>query len=302
MTRYPQGNLKGVNTPWDDDYQLAEDVFVRHTERMLGHGYTHLYVMGTAGEGHALTDDVYRRVVDVFSGVMRGPGLHPQVGVISLSTTQTIERIAYGLARGIDTFQIVLPSWGVMHTDEKVSFFQTVCGEFPDARFLHYNYPNGMNTMTAPEYERVIELVPNLVATKTSTMDMGFIRALMDKAGELQHFFLQGPYPYGAMFGECSLISSLAPLFPRTSMRLFEAGRDGDIDTAFSLQRRLIDVAAGLYAAVGRRHIDGAYDKLTSWLIDPEFPRRLLPPFSPLSDEEAAAARTYYETHCSDLD
>ena len=300
-TRYPQGLLKGVNTPWTEDYNLDTDKFVDHANRLLGHGYTHIYVLGTAGEGHALTDVVYRRVVDVFAEVMDAPDLHPQVGVICLSTDQTIERISYGLAKGISTFQIVLPSWGNMHSDEKVTYFQTVCGRFPDAKFLHYNYPNGMNKMSPAEYERAIEVVPNLVATKTSTMDMGFIRALMERAGVLQHFFLQGPFPYGAMYGECSLISSLGPVFPETSKKLFEAGRAGDLDTAFRIQKRLMDVSAGLYAGVDRPHIDGAYDKLTSWLIDPTFPRRLLPPFAPLSDEAAAVARDYYETQCGDL-
>jgi dihydrodipicolinate synthase/N-acetylneuraminate lyase len=123
----------------------------------------------------------------------------------------------------------------------------------------------------------------------------------MTRAGELQHFFLQGPVPYGCLYGECSLISSLGPVFPNLSRELFEAGRDGHIETAFAIQKRMIEVAEGLYAGVDGPHIDGAYDKLTSWLVDPEFPRRLLPPFEPLSDETADVARRYYETSCTDL-
>lgn len=299
--RFPQAILKGVNTPWTEDYDLDAGIFVRHIDRLLEHGFTHLYVLGTAGEGHAVSDEAYRRIVDVFSETMRGPDLWPQVGVITLAMDHALERIAYGIARGIRTFQIVLPSWGSMHPSEKVAYFQAVCGRFPDARFLHYNYPYAANTMTPAEYEMVIERVPNLVATKTSTMDMGFIRGVMERAGALQHFFLQGPFPYGCLYGECSLISSLAPLLPETSIRLFEAGREGRVEESFALQRRLLEVAEGLYRAVGRRHIDGAYDKLTSWLVDPDFPRRLLPPFDPIEQEAADAAREYYLTACADL-
>ena len=300
-TRYPQAMLKGVNTPWTEDYELDEVVFLDQLERLLGNGYTHVYVLGTAGEGHALGDPAYRRIVDVFSDRMGQPGLHPQVGVITLSPDHAKERIEYGISRGMSTFQIVLPSWGTMSSGEKVEYFRHVCGEFPDANFLHYNYPRATNTMTPKEYEMVIEEVPNLVATKTSTMDMSFIRGVMALAGELQHFFLQGPFPYGCLYGECSLISSLGPVFPNFSRQLFEAGRDGDLETAFAIQKRMIEVAEGLYAGVDRPHIDGAYDKLTSWLVDPSFPRRLLPPFEPLSDEAAAVARVYYEAHCTDL-
>ena len=300
-TRYPQGLLKGVNTPWTKDYRLDTELFVNHAQRLLDHGYAHLYVMGTAGEGHAVSDDSYRRIVDVFLDVMDQPGLHPQVGVITLSVDHAIERIEYASKRGATTFQIVLPSWGAMDSREKVRYFEVVCGAFPEAGFLHYNYPRGMNTMSPSEYAMAIEAVPNLVATKTSSMDMGFIRNLMTEAGVLQHFFLQGPFPYGCVHGECSLISSLGPLFPVLSSQLYDAGRSGGLATAFRIQARMMEVAAGLHSGVRRPHIDGAFDKLTSWLVDPAFPRRLLPPFDPVSDEAAAIAREYLESSCSDL-
>jgi len=301
VTRYPQALLKGVNTPWNEDYTLHEELFEHHTTRLIESGYTHLYVLGTAGEGHAIDDPTFRRVVDIFCDLMADDGLHPQVGVITLSVDHMLERIAYGRGRGAKTFQIVLPSWGLMDTSEKLAFFEHVCGAFPEAGFLHYNYPRGMNQMTPAEYEMAIERVPNLVATKISTMDMGVIRGLMTRAGSLQHFFLQGPFPYASLYGECSLISSLGPVFPVLSRKLFEAGRDGRVAEAFEIQRRMLEVSAGLYQGADRPYIDGAYDKLTSWLVDPSFPRRLLPPFETLSDRAAAIARDYYETECADL-
>lgn len=300
-TRYPQALLKGVNTPWTQDYELDEGAFVGQVERLVDAGFRHIYILGTAGEGYALSDRAYRRIVDVFCDLMDRPELYPQVGVITLSADHAIERVGYGLSRGARMFQIVLPSWGAMTSAEKVEFFRYVCGAAPDARFLHYNYPRGMNTMSAAEYEMALDAVPNLAATKISTMDMGFVRSLMIRAGELQHFFLQGPFPYGCLYGECSLISSLAPVFPEFSKQLFDAGRTGDVAAAFRIQQRMIEVASGLYAGVEGPHIDGAFDKLTSWLIDPTFPRRLLPPFEPLSDEAAQIARRYYETECGDL-
>ena len=293
--------LKGVNTPWTENFRLDEDRFSQQAMRLIENGYRHLYVLGTAGEGHAVNDSLFRRIVDVFADLMSGPDLHPQVGVITLSVDHAKERIGYSMSRGIEMFQIVLPSWGALSPGEKTSFLSDLCGAYPDAQFLHYNYPRAVSQMSPEDYERTIASVPNLVATKISTMDMGIIRGLMTKAGELQHFFLQGPFPYGCLYGECSLISSLGPVFPELSRHLFEAGRDGDMETAFRIQQRMMEVAAGLYAGVDRPHIDGAYDKLTSWLVDPGFPRRLLPPFEPLSDDAAAIARDYYEKHCSDL-
>ena len=299
--RYPQALLKGVNTPWSEGYELHEPMFRKHAERLLAVGYTHLYVMGTAGEGHAMTDSQYQRVVDVFLDVADKPGLHPQVGVISLSTGQTIERIEYAHSKGARMFQVVLPSWGVMSASEKVTYFETVCGCFPDARFLHYNYPRGMNTMTPDDYRRVVDAVPNMAATKIVGSDMAVIRGLMVSAPQLQHFFMQNGFPYACLYGECSLISSLGPVFPNLSRQLFDAGRTGDLATAFAIQQRMMEIQQGFFGSVKGPKINAAFDKLTSWLVDPGFPRRLLPPFEPLTDEEAAKARNYYESHCQDI-
>ena len=52
-------------------------------------------------------------------------------------------------------------------------FFKTVCGAFPDSRFLHYNLPLAKRIIGGHEYHRLAEAVPNLVATKNSTTDYG---------------------------------------------------------------------------------------------------------------------------------
>ena len=301
VRRYPQALLHGVNTPWTEHYELNESMFRKHAERMLDLGFTNLYVMGTAGEGHAMTDAQYRRVVDVFLDLALKPGLHPQVGVITLSVGHAIERIGYAHDRGARMFQVALPSWGKLSESEKVACFEQICGAYPDAQFLHYNYGRGMNTMNPDDYTRVVEAVPNLVATKISTKNMAEIRALVTRVPQLQHFFLATAFPYGCLHGECSLINSLAPLFPQLTRKLYEAGRRGDLDSAFTMQRRFLQVHDGLGRHVRGPKIDGAWDKLNSWLVDPQYPRRLLPPYEPFSDEEAAAARAFYESDCGDI-
>ncbi len=90
--------------------------------------------MGTAGEGYALTDTQCKEAVKVFARLAVKPGLDPQVGVISLSMGQFLERIAWARDQGIRMFQISLPSWGMLDEKERMLFFKTVCG-----RFLHYN-------------------------------------------------------------------------------------------------------------------------------------------------------------------
>ena len=60
-------------------------------------------------------------------------------------------------------------------------------------------------------------------------------------------------------------------------------------------------VEEGLFADVTSDNIDGAWDKTFAWLKHPDFPRRLLPPYEYLTDDEAKRARDYFETYCGDL-
>src|SRR5262249_7111429 len=141
------------------------------------------------------------------------PGLYPMVGVISLSMGQVIERIHLSRELGIRQFQISLPSWGSLTDPEMLSFFEGVCGKFPDCSFLHYNLPRTKRLLTGADYRRIADLVPNLVATKNGTSDFGRVADLMTHAPDLQHVFIETAFAFGCLFGECSLLPSYALLF-----------------------------------------------------------------------------------------
>ena len=295
--RYAQGMLCAVDIPWNNDFSLDEDQFRGLVRRLLTLGAHQLYVMGTAGEGYAMSDDRFQQVVDVFVEVMSGSGVGPQVGVISLATEQVIERIGYAHDRGVRSFQISLPSWGAVTDSEMLTFFRTVCGEFPDSDFLHYNLVRAKRILDGDDYRMILDAVPNLVATKQSTSDTALIRSWMRKAPEMQHFFLQGAYAYGSQFGECSLLCSMHGAFPELTRRYFQAGSSGDIRLALEIAERFNQHRDGICGHVKRTMIDGAFDKLLVWLTDQTFPRRLLPPYEGYSDEEAAVSLEYYRRH-----
>jgi dihydrodipicolinate synthase/N-acetylneuraminate lyase len=297
-TRYPQGMLGAVDIPWTEDYSLDEKAFRRLVRRYVSLGFNELYVMGTAGEGYAMSDGRFQRVVDVFVEEMSAPGLKPQVGAISLSQEQVVERTGYAHGKGIRSFQISLPSWGAVTDREMLAFFMQVCGEFPDSKFLHYNLGRSKRILTGDDYRPIIEAVPNLVATKQSTYDFGLVRGWMTKAPELQHFFLQHDFALGSLFGECSLLCAMAGVFPELTREYFEAGRRRDLARAFEIQAKFMEIGEGLFGHIKTLHMDGAYDKFMVWLVDPEFPRRLLPPYETFSDSDAQRGRAYYEARC----
>jgi len=297
MPRYPQNNLAACMLPWTEDFELDVPTFERHIQAALDDGYKCLYLMGTAGEGYAVGEARFRQVVEVFAAKTVREGLDPQVGVIGLSMEQIIERIALARELGIRMFQISLPSWGAPDESETMLFFKTVCGEFSDCRFLHYNLPRAKRILRGTEYHRIAGEVPNLVATKNSSTDYARTADLLMHAPELQHFLLEGNFAMGCTLGECSLLCSYDALFPQTTWKFFEAGVNRDLAELFRITHFLHVAGKRLFAHCQREMIDSSFDKTFVWLRDPSFSNRLLPPYLGLSEEESRVCREVFETH-----
>jgi dihydrodipicolinate synthase/N-acetylneuraminate lyase len=294
-TRYPQSNLAACMLPWTADFKLDVPTFEEHIQAALDGTYKCLYLMGTAGEGYALSDARFRQVVEVFARLTVRPGVDPQVGVISLCMETVLERIRFCHGLGIRMFQISLPSWGPLDETEAMQYFKAVCGTFPDCRFLHYNLPRAGRIIRGPEYRRIADAVPNLVATKNSSTDYARTADLMTHAPDLQHFFLEGNFAMGCTLGECSLLCSYDALFPQTTWQFFEAGRRRDLPELFRIAYFFSEVERQLFAHCGRSMIDGSFDKTFIWLRHPRFSNRLLPPYIGLSPEESQTCRRLFE-------
>jgi dihydrodipicolinate synthase/N-acetylneuraminate lyase len=293
MTRYPQAILVACPSPWDQQFELVEEIFREEVRQVLAAGFQHLYVFGTGGEGYAVDTRRFRQIVDLFYEETRAPDLNPMVGVIGLSTAQIVERIEYAHDIGFRIFQISLPSWGPLNDGDLLRFFADTCGQFPDSRFLHYNLPRTKRVLTGRDYARIIPEVPNLVATKTTGGGIAAAEELIRYSSELQHFMGEGNFPHGSMFGECSLLASYAELSPRMTNALFEAGRTRDAGKLMRLQHAFQTMSTDLWAqpAPGP-HMDGAYDKMLVKLgMLPEFPLRLLSPYQGFTEADYGACR-----------
>lgn len=282
--------LGTVCVPWDDDFGLAEEIFRRQVRLLLGAGLGNLYVFGTAGEGYAVTDAMFRRVATVFHEEMRASTGLCQLGVIGLSVAQVKERIDAGLEIGFRMFQISLPSWGALNGQEMYGFFNAVLGAYPEAQFLHYNTPRGLRVITGREYARIAADHPNLVATKSGGTSMTRDLELLTRAPELCHFMTEFDFAYASLFGRCGLLASLSTVSPQRCHELFAAGQRADAGALVEMTRKcaaLRDLVLG--SLDSGQHMDGAYDKLYAKLADPEFPLRLLPPYQAATDEEFRA-------------
>ena len=282
MARYPSCILATCVIPWDEQYEFQEDLFVHQVEHLLAHGTNRLYIFGTAGEGYAVSERQFERIVRVFHDAMRARQAEPMVGVISLSLATVIERIECAREIGVRQFQLTLPSWGAVSDREMLAFFRETCGRFPDCQFLHYNLLRTKRLVTPAEYKLLAAEHPNLVATKNTADSIDRIVGLLREAPQLQHFLSERGYAVGRQWGECGLLISVAATNWQRAREFFDAG---DSHTTMRLADELVGATQCLLDAAGPPHIDGAYDKLLWKLHDPRFPLRLLPPYEGATPE-----------------
>jgi hypothetical protein len=109
-------------------------------------------------------------------------------------------------------------------------------------------------------------------------------------------------FPYGALYGECSLLASYAQLTPHRCRELFEAGRTRDVPRLIDLLKGFHQVGLDLWSAPQPGpHIDGAYDKMLGRLgLLPEFPLRLLSPYQGFNEADYQACRRVMEDRYPD--
>jgi dihydrodipicolinate synthase/N-acetylneuraminate lyase len=286
QTRYPQAILVSCEVPWDENENLLEDLFREEVRSFLKLGFQHIYVFGTAGEGYAVDTARFQRITEIFYEETRVENVSSQVGVIGLSTANIRERISFAHKLGFRAFQISLPSWGVLNDREVLRFFKDVCLAYPDSKFLHYNLPRTKRVLSAKDYRRIVDQVPNLVATKNTSPDVTHTVALMKTVPELQHFFGEATFPVGCLHGECSLLSSFAGLFPSKTKELFGYATAGKMQELFRLQIEYLNATEEIMAPMFRQSfIDGAYDKMLVRLGGGKMPLRLLSPYECFTED-----------------
>jgi dihydrodipicolinate synthase/N-acetylneuraminate lyase len=284
--RHPQCILASCCVPWNAQYEFEEAAFRRNVKTIIRAGIHHLYIFGTAGEGHAVSDRQFDRIAAGFlDEVSLHDGVHPMIGVINQSLATVIERIGRAHGMGARSFQISLPNWGVLNDAELAVFFQETCGRFPDCTFLHYNLQRAGRILTGEEYGRLAATHENLVATKNSTADETRLRNLFKEAPQLRHFITELGFAKAALMDECGFLLSFASSNFQQARQFFEAGKARDAAGLEAIAADFPDLVDILKSAVGgAAHMDAAFDKLFCRVHDRSFPLRTLPPYASSDD------------------
>ena len=275
--------------PWSSSCTFDEPAFLRQVETIATGLTRHIYIFGTAGEGYAVSENLFDEISSAFWRASLDYDVSPMLGLISLSLPRIVSRIERGRSLGFREFQLSLPSWGALNDAELDLFFAETCGRFPDCRFHHYNLLRTKRLLTSLEYRRLAAAHPNLIAVKCSTDDPAILTDLLTVSPRLKFYFTE--FGYALARRKTSDIGLLISLATANYARAHEfvGGNDAARETAVAELRLM--VASLREISAGRFHIDGAFDKMLYRLSEPTFPLRLLPPYATATDDDFARFR-----------
>jgi len=244
-----RGVIPPLVTPLTKDEEIDVPAVGPLVEHVLAGGVHGLFILGTMGEGAALSDEGRRTMAR--ETVKAGAGRLPVIaGVIEAGTRRAVVTARALSDTGVDALVVMAPTY-FRHCDqaELLAHFRAVV-EATSLPVVIYDNPH--TTKNALTVESVLALTehPRVVALKDSTGDVTHFGQLARRFAGGDFALFQGnetQLDTAMLLGAHGLVVGMANLTPGVVVELYEAGRGGNRTRAGELQERLLRLQRGLY-------------------------------------------------------
>ena len=279
------GVVPPIITPVDEYERVDEKGLRLLIDHCIDHGIHGLFGCGSNGECMALTqaerDRAIRIALDECAG--RVPVI---AGVMDSSTKRVIENVKRFEDMGGQT-AVVTPVFYARHAtqDETVRHFEDISAA-TEADLMIYNIPmfTGQN-LTADTVIRISQIDRVTGVKDTSGSLPAFIRLLNHFKGT-DFRVLQGSTNLAVpsmLMGADGYVPSLAPLFPKAHIMVYEYGKARDIDNAMKWGA-ILDEICKIYPMAKSQTASTKYAMSTLGFTD----KRVIRPTEPITAEEMA--------------
>ncbi len=286
------GVLPPITTPFASaNGSIDYDGLGRNAERWVTIGLRGLVALGSNGEAPLLDETESDRVVEIVRAVVPASQLLI-VGTGRESTRAAVDASCRAASLGADAVLVRTPSFFKPQMTSQVFIdHYTAVAESCPVPVILYNFT--ALTGVCPEVGVVAKLSehPNIIGMKESGGDAGFVSALVDETAEdFQVLVGSAPTFYSSLLcGAAGGIMAAACVAPEQCVELYQLVRQGRLDAARTLQRRLTPLARLVTRRFGVPGLKAALD-LIGFVGGP--PR---PPLLPVALEAEAELRAALE-------
>jgi 4-hydroxy-tetrahydrodipicolinate synthase len=236
------GIIVPLITPLQSDETIDEPGLEKLVEHVIAGGVSGIFLLGSSGEGPALSDTVKERLVRLVTAQAKNR-VAVLVGAFAVGTRQTIDLAHRLLKNGGDVAVLVAPFYFSQTQDEIAAHISAVARAL-DVPTMFYNIPQMVKTMIEPETAAKIAQTKEVIAIKDSWGDMTrFQRTLAIKHTRPDFGVYQGAEGVAALSiarGANGAVLGLANVAPKLCVDLYNAASSGDMAHAWKLQEQLM--------------------------------------------------------------
>jgi dihydrodipicolinate synthase/N-acetylneuraminate lyase len=247
-----QGVLLPIITPFDEKARVDEQIMRQLVEFHIGAGVQGLFVLGSTGQGPAMSVDERKKAATVALNEAHGR-VPVVIHVGTADTESTVELAEHAAAHKADAVAIVPPYYYSDHTEyEIVAHYKAVGKAVPLPIFIYEN-PKYSGISIPPNLAvRMKEQVPALKGIKVAYGQgalLEYVRLLPDVSVFTGNADLFGLVP----FGLAGMINPPTSFVPELCVALWKALDSQDYLKAVEAQKK-VDTAARLVAAQLRKY------------------------------------------------
>lgn len=248
MAKKIRGVVPPIITPVDENEKVDEKGLRRLTEHCIENGIHAIFVAGSNGECMALTQEERNRAIRIVLDQVDGrvPVL---AGVMDASTPRVIDNIKAFEQMG-GTTAVITPVFYARHAtqDESVRLFEDVADNTSCDLFIYNIPPFTGQTLTAETIFKIAEIDKVVGYKDTSGRFPDFIKCLRHfKGTDFQ--LLQGATNLAIpslIMGADGYVPSLAPLFPRPYVEMYNAAVRNDVEEVMKWGE-IVDATCEIY-------------------------------------------------------
>jgi 4-hydroxy-tetrahydrodipicolinate synthase len=234
----PGGVNPALVTPFARDQSVDEEAFRRLIRRVLPH-VDGLVPCGTTGEFNYLTPEENRRLVQI---AVEEAGDKPVIAGTGAAGTRLAIDLAQGAQEaGASACLIVTPYF--LHPSDKGIYqhYYEIAKALPTMPIILYNIPQVVDAYLPRRVVQDLADLPNIVGLKDSSGNLTYTMEILEYAGDRINVLIgHDEVVLNALAGGASgMILASAQVYPEVWQALLSAVRQGDLESARTLQRQV---------------------------------------------------------------
>lgn len=238
----PKGIVPPIVTPFDAEGNIDFQVYRQMVDHLIDQGVHGVFPMGTTGEFYAISDEEYRRILEITVEQVAGR-VDVYAGANDITTRGVIRQIRIAeQVKGIDALSVLTPMFVSQTQEELYQHYKTIA-ESTHMPIILYNNKPKTNVTATPETVARLAQIPNIIGVKDSTGDFTNTLEYIRLTRDIPDFHVlvgRDTLIYAGLCCGCAgSIASCSNVAPRLVCDIYDKFMAGDRAGALEAQMKL---------------------------------------------------------------